>query len=56
MIRNDDGVDLWQFGQKGRPIPVGATAMAGWPEPFPSIPKNLDEAPDRDRFSLPGVI
>ncbi|MBW2391033.1 MAG: amidohydrolase [Deltaproteobacteria bacterium] len=44
MIRNDDGVDLWQFGQKGRLIPVGATAMAGWPEPFPSFPKNLDEA------------
>jgi predicted TIM-barrel fold metal-dependent hydrolase len=44
MTRNDDGVDLWQFGKKGRPIPVGATAMAGWPEPFPSFPKNLDEA------------
>ena len=26
-------------------IPVGATAIAGWPEPFPSIPKNLDECP-----------
>ena len=22
---------------------VGATAVAGWPEPFPSIPRNLDE-------------
>ncbi len=44
MIRTDDGVDLWQFGQAERKIPVGATAMAGWPEPFPSFPKNLDEA------------
>ena len=44
MIRNDDGVDLWIFGNAERKIPVGATAMAGWPEPFPSFPKNLDEA------------
>jgi predicted TIM-barrel fold metal-dependent hydrolase len=43
MIRTDDGVDLWQFGKAERKIPVGATALAGWPEPFPSIPKNLDE-------------
>jgi predicted TIM-barrel fold metal-dependent hydrolase len=43
MIRNDEGVDLWQFGTAERKIPVGATALAGWPEPFPSIPKNLDE-------------
>jgi predicted TIM-barrel fold metal-dependent hydrolase len=44
MIRTDDGLDVWQFGTKARQIPVGATAMAGWPEPFPSIPRNLDEA------------
>jgi predicted TIM-barrel fold metal-dependent hydrolase len=43
MIRTDEGVDMWQFGTRGSPIPVGATAMAGWPEPFPSMPKNLDE-------------
>ena len=43
MIRTDDGVDVWRFGRSERQIPVGATAMAGWPEPFPSIPKNLDE-------------
>ena len=45
MLRTDDGVDVWQFGQTERQIPVGATAMAGWPEPFPSIPRNLDECP-----------
>lgn len=45
IVRNDDGVDLWQFGNTPRQIPVGATACAGWHEPFPSIPKNLDECP-----------
>jgi len=43
MIRRDDGMDVWQFGGAARQIPVGATALAGWPEPFPSIPRNLDE-------------
>jgi hypothetical protein len=43
MIRTDDGVDVWRFGRAERAIPVGATAVAGWPDPFPSIPKNLDE-------------
>lgn len=43
MIRRDDGVDVWRFGAAERAIPVGATALAGWPEPFPSVPKNLDE-------------
>lgn len=43
MIRTDEGVDIWHFGSTERAIPVGATAMAGWPEPFPSFPKNLDE-------------
>ena len=45
MVRTDDGVDVWQFGRRERKIPVGATAVAGWPEPFPSIPRNLDECP-----------
>ena len=43
MIRTDEGVDIWHFGSAERAIPVGATAMAGWHEPFPSFPKNLDE-------------
>jgi len=45
MVRSDDGVDFWQFGTRERRIPVGATAVAGWPEPFPSMPRNLDECP-----------
>jgi predicted TIM-barrel fold metal-dependent hydrolase len=45
MVRSDDGVDTWQFGRTERPVPVGATAVAGWKEPFPSIPKNMDEIP-----------
>jgi predicted TIM-barrel fold metal-dependent hydrolase len=45
MVRTDDGVDMWRFGSKERAIPVGATAVAGWHEPFPSIPKNIDECP-----------
>ena len=45
MIRTDEGVDVWRFGTTERNIPVGATAVAGWHEPFPSIPKNLDECP-----------
>ncbi len=45
MIRTDDGVDLWRFGTTERSIPVGATAVAGWKDPFPAIPKNIDECP-----------
>jgi len=45
MIRSDDGVDTWQFGRTKRPIPVGATAIAGWKEPFPAFPRNIDECP-----------
>ena len=43
MLRTDDGIDVWQFGPNEHQIPVGATALAGWPEPFPSMPRNLDE-------------
>jgi len=45
MVRTDDGVDVWRFGRTERRVPVGATAVAGWKEPFPSIPRNLDECP-----------
>jgi predicted TIM-barrel fold metal-dependent hydrolase len=45
MVRTDDGVDVWRFGSRERMIPVGATAVAGWHDPFPSIPKNIDECP-----------
>jgi len=26
-------------------VPVGVTAVAGWPEPFPASPRNMDEIP-----------
>ena len=45
LVRSDDGVDSWRFGRTERPVPVGATAVAGWTEPFPSIPRNMDEIP-----------
>jgi predicted TIM-barrel fold metal-dependent hydrolase len=45
MVRTDDGFDVWSFGSKGRAIPVGATAVAGWKDPFPAMPRNLDECP-----------
>ena len=45
MIRTYEGVDLWRFGTTERSIPVGATAVAGWKDPFPAIPKNIDECP-----------
>jgi predicted TIM-barrel fold metal-dependent hydrolase len=45
MVRTDDGADVWQFGRSEQRIPVGATAVAGWHEPFPSIPRNIDECP-----------
>ena len=45
MVRSDDGLDTWQFGRTSRPIPVGATAIAGWKEPFPAFPRNMDECP-----------
>ena len=45
MVRSDAGIDTWQFGRTARPIPVGATAIAGWKEPFPAFPRNMDECP-----------
>ncbi|MDH3704628.1 MAG: amidohydrolase [Acidimicrobiia bacterium] len=45
MVRTPEGRDEWRFGGYERPVPVGATAVAGWPEPFPSMPQNMDEIP-----------
>ena len=45
MVRDDDGRDSWVFGSTTRLVPVGVTAVAGWPEPFPAAPKNMDEVP-----------
>jgi predicted TIM-barrel fold metal-dependent hydrolase len=42
MVRNADGKDVWMF--EGAQISiVGATATAGWPDPFPNGPRTLDE-------------
>ena len=39
------GVETWALGDSPGFMPVGFTAMAGWPEPFPSAPRNMEEAP-----------
>ena len=43
--RNDDGVDIWRVGDHSPIVPLGHTAVAGWKEPFPAAPKNMDEVP-----------
>jgi predicted TIM-barrel fold metal-dependent hydrolase len=45
IVRNDDGVDVWRLGDSSPFVPVGHTAVAGWKEPFPAAPKNMDEVP-----------
>jgi predicted TIM-barrel fold metal-dependent hydrolase len=41
----ESGVDTWRIGEGEQFLPVGFTAVAGWPEPFPAAPRNLDEVP-----------
>ena len=43
--RNDDGVDIWHVGDNIPVVPLGHTAVAGWHEPFPAAPKNMEEIP-----------
>jgi predicted TIM-barrel fold metal-dependent hydrolase len=38
-------VDVWHIGKHSPVVPVGFTAVAGWPEPFPEAPRNMDEVP-----------
>jgi len=45
IVRDDDGRDAWRFGSAQRVVTIGHTAVAGWPEPFPAAPKNMDEVP-----------
>ncbi len=46
IARNPDtGMETWKIGGKDTFLPVGFTAVAGWPEPFPAAPKNMDEVP-----------
>ncbi len=44
LRRDDSGRDAWYVGDTAI-ASVGHTAVAGWPEPFPSSPKNMDEVP-----------
>jgi predicted TIM-barrel fold metal-dependent hydrolase len=39
------GMETWQVGDGAAFLPVGFTAVAGWPEPFPSAPKSMAEVP-----------
>ncbi len=39
------GIDTWRIGETQGFLPVGFTAVAGWPEPFPASPRNMDEVP-----------
>jgi predicted TIM-barrel fold metal-dependent hydrolase len=46
IFRNPDtGMETWHIGGQETFLPVGFTAVAGWPEPFPAAPKNMDEVP-----------
>jgi len=45
ILRNDDGFDIWHVGDHSPIVSVGHTAVAGWHEPFPAAPKNMDEVP-----------
>ena len=46
LVRNPESQwDVWQIGDSSPLVPVGFTAVAGWPEPFPSAPRNMDEVP-----------
>jgi len=39
------GRDVWHVGESTPLVPVGHTAVAGWPDPFPAAPRNMDEVP-----------
>jgi len=46
LVRDrETGIDTWRIGDTQGFLPVGFTAVAGWPEPFPAAPRNMDEVP-----------
>jgi len=47
MIVHDEknGWDVWKIGAAQSMLTVGHTAVAGWPEPFPSAPRTFAEVP-----------
>jgi predicted TIM-barrel fold metal-dependent hydrolase len=46
LVRDPDtGKDTWIVGGGTPLVGVGHSAVAGWPEPFPAAPRNMDEVP-----------
>jgi predicted TIM-barrel fold metal-dependent hydrolase len=46
IVRDPEtGIETWRIGESKSFLPVGFTAVAGWPEPFPASPRNMDEVP-----------
>ncbi|MFP6623467.1 MAG: amidohydrolase family protein [Myxococcota bacterium] len=46
IVRDPEtSVETWRIGDTQGFLPVGFTAVAGWPEPFPEAPRNMDEVP-----------
>jgi predicted TIM-barrel fold metal-dependent hydrolase len=44
IVRDPEtGAETWKIGDADGFLPVGFTATAGWNEPFPAAPKNMDE-------------
>ena len=39
------GVEVWRIGDGEAPVPVGHTAVGGWPEPSPKAPRSFAETP-----------
>ena len=56
IVRNPEtGVDLWQIGDGMGFMPVGHTATAGWPEPFPAAPRELRRSSRSPHFDPHGA-
>lgn len=46
VVRSKEwGFETWQIGDGSSPVPIGHTAVAGWPEPFPAAPDGFAEVP-----------
>ena len=49
QVERTDGsgekMELWSVGDGSSVVPVGHTAVAGWPEPFPAAPAGFAECP-----------
>jgi predicted TIM-barrel fold metal-dependent hydrolase len=45
IVRGEDGRDVWHVGDHVPLVTPGHTAVAGWKEPFPAAPRNMDEIP-----------